>query len=185
MYCKKLQSIYQNPDSVKYLIDELVVNKLDYFIKNEITFRERQNINPIKFSNTMNVHYKTSLMTFIIGSRVGLFRTRTFYRCLDCDEQQELFSLSNIKCDCGVHGNYNEFKDQITLYFNLLEKPIPCDEKEDFDNQLALLDDIDIENINDFSLNDVEKVGGSAVLDEIESSLCAYREETIRSYLGE
>lgn len=185
MYCKKLQNIYQHDDSPKYLIDELVINKLDYFIKNEVTLRERQNLNPIKFSNIMNVNYRTSLMTFIIGARVGLFQIRTFYKCFRCSEQKELLSLKKIDCECGISGNYEELKEQITLYFNLLERPEPCNDKEDFNNQLDILDKNDIESISEFSLSDVEKVGGSAVIEEIENSICIQREEKMKRFLGD
>lgn len=185
MYCKKLQNIYKNKDSAKSLIDTRVIYKLDDYLKNHLTLRERQNINPANFSIEMNISYKTALMTFIIGARVGLFRIRSFYKCGECGEQQELNTLNKISCECGKEGNYQDLKEQITLYFFLLEKPQPCNTDEDFKDPLDLLEDTDIKNINEFSFADVEKVGGSIVLDEIESSICKRREAKMKKFLGE
>lgn len=187
MYCEKLQSICQNTESPKFLIDERVIYKLDSYLKNHVTLRERQNLNPVKFAIDMNVNYKTSLMTFIIGARVQLFQIRTFFNCTECDEQQELTTLDQIYCECGIEGTYQELKDQVTLYFKLLERPQPCYTHEEIENELDLLNELDIEQINNVSLSDVEKVGGSAILQEVVtfSSIGTRREEKMKKYLGE
>lgn len=78
MYCEKLLKVKNNKDSSKFLIDSLIIHKLDDYLKNYITLRERRNINPVKFAIEKQIQYKTAMMLFVIGSRESLFRMRLF-----------------------------------------------------------------------------------------------------------
>ena len=139
MYCRKLLNIASNKDSDKYLIDKLIIYKLDEYLKHHVTLRERQNINPVKFAIEMKIEHLTAIMTFIIGSRVGLFKIRLFFEC-ECGEKKELETTNEIiECECGITGNYESLKESIKLYFFLLEKPSACDWNIEYKNDADLL----------------------------------------------
>jgi len=185
MYCKKLLDIASNKESEKNLIDKIIIYKLDEYLKHYVTFRERQNINPVKFAIEMNVEFKTAIMTFIIGSRVKLFKIRLFYEC-ECGERKELETTKEkIECECGKSGDYGSLKENIKLYFILLEIPTPCEWNIEYDTEADLLLESDLVAI-DNSFSDIEKVGGSELVNEIKSAcLRDSRETLMERYIGE
>lgn len=185
MYCEKLQLIKADESSSKYLIDDLTIYKLDAFLKNDVTLRERENINPVRLAIERNLVYETALMTFIIGSRKKLFKLRIFYEC-ECGEKIELASTNElIECDCGYKSNYSSSKDNIKLYFWLLEKPVICDSEPIKNGEADYLGNSDIEQF-DNSFSSVEKVGGSDLVKVInEECLLSSREAQMRDYLGD
>ncbi|MFB7160446.1 hypothetical protein [Lysinibacillus sp. NPDC056232] len=185
MYCKKLLDIVSFEESKRYLIDKLIIYKLDEYLKNRITLRERKNINPVKFAIEMGVEYKIAIMTFIVGSRVKLFKIRLFYEC-DCGERKELETTKeNIECECGKIGNYESLKENIKLYFQLLEIPTPCEWNEQYSNEADLLKESDLLAF-DNSFSDIEKVGGSELMNEIKSDCFRdAREALMERYIGE
>lgn len=185
MYCRKLLDIASNKESEKYLIDKLIIYKLDEYLKHHVTLRERQNINPVKFAIEMNIKYTTAIMTFIIGSRVKLFKIRLFFEC-ECGERKELETTKEIiECECGEIGNYESLNENIKLYFHLLDKPTPCEWNIEYNNEANLLQESDLMAINN-SFSDIEKVGGSELMNEIKSDcLRDSRTTLMERYVGE
>ena len=161
MYCKKLSNILHNNDSKLYGISLKDIQKLDYFIKNKTTFKERDNINVSRFSIEMDIDLNKAIRLFMIGVDEYLFSLVMYVECDNphCDETYKIEDLySQLECDCGK--NIKIAKENVDIYFNLLETPTECN----LDNQ---------ENISVFGLimgkpkpskiklSDIEKVVGN------------------------
>lgn len=134
MYCKKLSNILQNKDSQLYGINLKDIQKLDYFIKNKTTYRERDNINANRFSIEMDVDLNKSLRLFMLGIEEELFSLVMYVECDNpsCDETYKINDLHDyIECDCGKIINIS--KENVDIYFNLTEEPTDCnlDSEED------------------------------------------------------
>lgn len=183
MYCEKLLKVKNNKDSSKFLIDSLIIHKLDDYLKNYITLRERRNINPVKFAIEKQIQYKTAMMLFVIGSRESLFRMRLFFEC-NCGEHIELETTKDkIMCECGLIGEYQELKDSIKLYFELLEKPVKCEWDVDINGETDFLNEFDIAKY-DNSFSSIEKVGDPGLIKSIDSlCLLNIRNDTMKEYL--
>ena len=179
MYCNSLKCIFQHVDSRKYSIDMSVLKNLDFFIKNKTTTLERLRINPIKFSIEMNIPETTALMTFIIGMKCGLFRTRAYINCY-CDEQYEVENLlETIECYCGRKLIPNEIRDKVFLFFELIETPSDCECLEIKETQLDYLDG-DCLGKRFVSLAELDSFIGK----EKSNNLINQREDGLKQYLG-
>lgn len=128
MYCNKLINIVQDEKSQDYVIDMNLVEKLDKFIKEKTTLKEREKLNPVRFSIEMSVSQESSLMIFILGIKTGLFKPRNYYSC-SCEEH---FEIENIKVStqcpsCNKNINPSIDRNRIFLYFKLTESPRRCE----------------------------------------------------------
>ncbi len=130
----------------------------------------------------MRVDQKTSLMTFIIGSKNKLFQTRAFYKCY-CGDQFELFSLKKKReCTCGKEILPIENKDRIFLYFNLTEEPEKCPwEENELESQLDYLLNEDYDSIN-FTMAGLDEIAGPGTSDSL-LSLLQIRTETLKNFI--
>ncbi|MDQ0087613.1 hypothetical protein J2T12_001007 [Paenibacillus anaericanus] len=181
MYCKKLKNIVDHSESIVNGINLEVIRQLDYFLKSRVTQRERTNINPIKFALEMNVSDKTALMTFVLGVKVGLFKTRAYFNC-DCGEMKELTTTKYIvKCNCQREYAPSQNKHKIFLYFKLLEQFQDCG---DF---LVIAKEYPIDYLIDdvlgkshISLADAEQIVGEKETDLL---LVSQREKIYQEYL--
>lgn len=167
MYCKKLMNIVQHEESPKYNINKLVINYLDLFIKNKTTIKEKDNLNPYKFSIEENIPQETAIMTFIIGVKYKLFALRFFYNCY-CGEQFEVHDVyQEIQCTCEDNIIPNESRDRLFLYFKLLERPAPCIwEGNPSSLPFDLLESMGVENEN-FTLADVDQLAGQETTNDL------------------
>ena len=97
MYCDKLKSIVRE-DRVDPDVNEIVIQKLDKFIKEKTTIRERRKLNPYRFSIEMQISQKIAIKAFIKGAKCELFSPRFYYSC-SCGDQFEVSNLnSEIQC---------------------------------------------------------------------------------------
>lgn len=163
MYCDKLISTVQQPNSEKYEIDKTTIQKLDEFIKYKTTIKERGRLNPYRFSIEMKVLQETSFMLFINASKCRLFEPRFYYNCY-CEEQIELNDIENeAECTCGKKVIPQNEKDNVYIYFRLIEKPAECDwsnkvftETDNYPLDFILKEGFEKEN---FTLADLESMG--------------------------
>lgn len=180
MYCDKLTNIVQSKESEKYFIEEPTIKKLDIFIKRKTTIREREKINPMKFSVKMNVEQETALMVFIIGTQLNLFKARKYYSC-QCGEHFEFENTSQpVYClNCEEVVSFYDDRNRISLYFSLLEIPAACcwDHKED----IYPLDYLESYNEN-FTLADLDEISEEGEYDNL-IGLKTNRESIMQEYL--
>ena len=80
MYCKKLYNILQDNDHITYNITETDIEKLDEFIRNKTTSRERLNLDPARLSIIMKMNYEKSIKLFVLGCKQKLFKNEDVYR---------------------------------------------------------------------------------------------------------
>jgi DNA-directed RNA polymerase subunit RPC12/RpoP len=182
MYCDKLVNIVQHTDSSKYMIDRDIIIKLDKFIKQKTTKRERTKLNPLKFSIEMKVNQETSLMSFVIGSKIYLFQTRAYYDCY-CGDHFELFHLNKeYECTCGKKIIPLEVKNRIYLYFDLLEEPENCPwDVSQPESQLDFLKEGDL-NFGNFTMAALDEIAGSGASENL-ISLEQKRTEMLKDFI--
>ncbi|GEM_PF-4707840 len=176
MYCEKLLCIKENKKSPSFLIDDLVINKLDVFIKEKVTLIERERLSPSKFALLMNVDQNTAMMTFVIGTECRLFKALAYFTC-ECGENHFLESVKgNYECVCNKVVNLSENRERIFLYFKLLLAPENCFNEEE---KIYHIDYIENDIIGNFSLADMEERLGKETVDSI-LSLKELRNNTMR-----
>ncbi len=184
MYCDKLTSIVQQFNEDVIAVDEIVIKKLDIFIKERTTVRERRKLNPYKFSIEMNISQEISLRAFILGAKCRLFNPIFYYMC-ECGDQFEVINI-NVKrqCTCRKEIIPDTDKSRLYLYFKLLEDPIPCPWEEDKD--IYPLDLLKGEGYGteNFTLADVDRlVGTRYTTDLISISIKDAREEYYKQFI--
>lgn len=128
MYCKKLQGILSSDIAINKGIDEVLINKLDYYIKFHTTSSGRNNINPISFAMRMGIDDRLALYVFKAGTKLELFKVVLVF--LDpLGEQHKIDNVEDtVTNDFGDEFRPEEHKDRISLYFKLLELPEECGE---------------------------------------------------------
>lgn len=134
MYCKKLSNMLHNKDSELYGITLKDIQKLDYFLKNKTTFKERDRINVSRFSIEMEIDIKKALRLFMLGVDEDLFSLVMYVDCDNpyCDETYRIKDIhSIIECDCGRTINIS--KENVDVYFKLIEDPVDCNWDDDED----------------------------------------------------
>ncbi len=127
MYCAKLLQILHHEKSNLYKIDRDIIILLDEFLRRNTTLSELRRINPIRFSNEMNVRYNTTFRLFSIANEVGLFQPIVIFDCV-CGDSFRIYSLDQpVDClnDCNLIPRSH--KDRIHVYFELVEKIEECD----------------------------------------------------------
>ncbi|CEQ08960.1 Uncharacterised protein [[Clostridium] sordellii] len=142
MYCKKLYNILLDDDHKDYNITELDIDKLDQFIRNKTTSRERLNLDPAKLSMEMELDYHKSIKLFILGCKQELFKMKMVIDCELCNNRHSINSINeDLLCE-EFHQtiDINKNKDSIYVYFKLLEKPQIC--KKISQNDVYMIDDI-------------------------------------------
>lgn len=175
MYCEKLKCIKEHRKSKEFLIDELVINKLDLFIKEKVTLKERERLSPSKFAVLMNVHQKTAMMTFVAGAECGFFQLLAYYTC-ECGENKYLESVKGFhECICGRKVELSEVRDRIFLYFKLLCEPEECSKEKEIVYQVDYLESVN----GNFSLAEMDENLGRDTMDSI-LSLKEIRNEKMR-----
>ncbi|AQX56627.1 hypothetical protein [Priestia flexa] len=183
MYCDKLINIAQHSDSAKYNIDYEVIQKLDSFIKEKTTFRERENLNPVKFSIEMKIKQEISLMSFVLGTHCKLFKMRAYFNCSYCDEHLEIFDVNDkFECTCGKMITPSEHRDKLFLYFKLLETPAVCSWEENTPTyQLDFFEKVN-DGKGNFTLADLDNVAGKRYSNDL-ISLRNRRDKNLKSYI--
>lgn len=183
MYCDKLTSIAHQGKDDAFDINEAIIKKLDIFIKERTTTRERRNLNPYKFSLEMNVSQEISLKVFILGVKNKLFSPRFYYIC-ECGDQFEVENVNTEKyCTCNRQIIPSNDKSRLYIYFKLLEEPTPCPWEEDEDIypiDLLVAEGFGTEN---FTLADVDRLVGPTYTKDL-ISIKESREESYRQYLN-
>lgn len=127
MYCKKLSNMLHNKDSQLHNITQKDIQKLDYFLREKTTLKERDRINVSRFSIEMDVDIKKSLRLFMVGVDEDLFNLVMYVDCDSpyCDETYRIKDIhSEIECDCGK--NITPSKKNVDVYFKLMENPTNC-----------------------------------------------------------
>lgn len=181
MYCDKLIDIVQLKESSKYNISRLVIHNLDKFIKEKTTLREREKLNPYKFSIEMNISQETAMMTFVYGVKCSLFFPRFYYNCY-CGEQFEVVDINEeVQCTCEKRVTPNKFRDRIYVYFRLLESPTICEwEKQKSLYPLDFMEEVGYDAEN-FTLADLEHLAGSTCAND----LISFRNDMFERFLKE
>lgn len=134
MYCKKLQDTLSSDIAIDKGIDQVLINKLDYYIKFHTTSSGRKNINPISFAIKMGIDDKLALFLFKAGTKMDLFEVVLVF----LDPLGEQHKISNINDtvinDFGNEFRPEEYKDRVRLYFKLLDSPEDCEESTNEDS---------------------------------------------------
>lgn len=180
MYCNKLKEILNHEESITHLIDISVIQKLDLFLRKNVTIDELTRINAAKFSYEMKVNYDTTLRLFTIGKKVGLFQPIAYYRC-QCGEMFQIYSKNKpIECSCGCNIVPNDNKNRIYVFFSL---NYPVEDCDFFNHDTCVADIIDDEDLGKptASYSDFEEVLGDAEAE----TLLKHRENKYRDYLRE
>jgi hypothetical protein len=172
MYCDKLLNIIKDPTSKNYNIDEFVVKKLDAFLKTRIGIRELNKLNPLTFSMLYEIEDNVSIMTFIQGTKVGLFQVRLYYNCYSCFECHEIENLVDpVYCECETISTPREYRSYVYMLFRLLFNPTDCDRNFKTEKKKPL--DIIMEHLEKpgVSLMSIDRIIGKDAVD----SLCHQR----------
>lgn len=183
MYCNKLRSIVEDDESIEKGINLDIIRKLDYFLKSKVGLKERDYINPIKFAIEMEISEATSIMTFVMGWKKGLFISRAFFTC-DCRERIELTSTKkDTKCSmCEREILVTVHKDRIALYFKLNAKLTDCGDylTDEHEDQIDYLGDETEVGKPYVSYNDVERIVG---VETAESLIVSQRDTFFENYI--
>lgn len=182
MYCDKLMKIIQVDQSSVYEIDKILIKKLDFFIKKKTTLREREKLNPLRFSIEMAIKQKTALMVYILGTEVGLFKSRMYYKCT-CGEHFEIKNPKEVECcpTCYIEVAPNIDRSRIFLYFKLCEIPSNCDWNRE--ELLYPLDFLEANQKENFTVADLDRFTEKGRYDSV-IGLKDYREEIMDNYLA-
>lgn len=182
MYCNKLINIVHLAKDDIFDINEIVIKKLDIFIKEKTTIKERQKLNPYKFSIEMKITQEIALKTFITGAKNKLFDPLFYYSC-DCGDQFEVLDVNKEKeCTCGKNIIPKNERSRLYIYFKLLEQPTPCAWEEEKDTYP--LDFLESEGFGteNFTLADVDRIVGSTLTKDL-ISIKQEREENYKNFL--
>lgn len=162
MYCKKLYNILQDNDHKEFNITKTDIEKLDDFIRNKTTSRERLNLDPAKLSIIMRMDQQKSIRLFVLGCKQELFKMKVYIDCDLCNDRHYIDDIyEDLLCEeSGEIINIKNNKDKIYVYFELLEKPVICNKVKK--NQSYMIDDIMGKcNPSNTSILDVENAGFS------------------------
>ena len=142
MYCKKLYNILQDNDHITYNITETDIEKLDEFIRNKTTSRERLNLDPARLSIIMKMNYEKSIKLFVLCCKQKLFKMKMYIDCEYCNSRHNIedFYVDIICDESNKTIPINNNKDKIYVYFELLERPQIC--KKINANNSYMIDDI-------------------------------------------
>lgn len=179
MYCNKLMNIIKDPKSKEYNINEYIIKKLDKFLKEKTTKKEREKLNPIKFSIEMDVSEKTSIMLFVLGAKCDLFKIRMYFKCV-CGNQFEIDNLKDtLYCSCDREITPNLQRERVFLYFTLLEKPMYCNWFNANSNyQIDYIEDAMLGK-QQVSLADFDSIVGADEMD----NLVSQRDNKMKQYI--
>ena len=179
MYCKKLDCILEHEKSSEYLIDSLIIRKLDIYLKEKVSLIERQRLSPLKFSRLMEVDQKTAVKTFVLGAKCNLFKPIAYFEC-SCGEGKFITSLTTpFECECEQIINPTINRDKISVYFTLLLPPEKCFEIENQVYQADLAQEL----FENFTIADLDDVVGTGTTDSI-FSLKDERTKEMNKILG-
>lgn len=192
MYCKKLKTILEEENNDEFT---LLINKLDGFIRNQTTTRERRRINPLKFSIERRIEPGVAYRLFQSLTVKGLFKAHAYYSC-ECGDQIYIDKTlkDEYECDCEDKTIIPYFdKNRIYIYFELLEKVEVCTEEfmhgdtdrntDETEIPLDLLDHFEDykSGKTEASLAEIEKVTGEE--NYYENTVMSQRADDRREYM--
>lgn len=187
MYCKKLLNIIDYPTSTKFNISLDVIKLLNEFLINETGVILPEKINPIKFAIKHDVDDIIAVMCFLIGTKTGLFKARTYYNCTQCNEMhgiEDILAPFHLDCECEAVIVPNDYRENVFFFFQLLYEPENCNlENEELiyikENPIDIyLSDFDLGKPN-VSLAMVDKIVGK----DFTNSLLGQRDDFLSTAL--
>ncbi len=124
-YCQKLASIIKEPNIDGVEVRKLV-EMLDIYIRTKTNLIMRKKLNPIAFANSNYIDESTAIKFMTICTKHELLSVRLFYNC-SCDESIEIYNLvETTQCPNRCGNIPDQDRDNVYVYFQLLEKPELC-----------------------------------------------------------